>query len=68
LALAAGFTLSFVVEISQMYIAGRHSSATDLMTNTLGAALGAGLALWLSPRSAESSDSVGGLGDGDLHR
>lgn len=68
LALAAGFALSFVVEISQMYIAGRHSSATDLMTNTLGAALGAGLALWLSPRSAESSDSVGGLGDGDLPR
>ena len=44
------FVLSGAIELAQLVIAGRESSLADVMTNTLGAAAGAGLARWLPKR------------------
>jgi glycopeptide antibiotics resistance protein len=40
-----GFVLSLVIEIAQVQLPARVSSATDVMWNTIGTALGAWLAL-----------------------
>jgi hypothetical protein len=61
-ALAAGLVLSLSVELAQVLIPGRHSSAFDLISNTLGAGLGAVLAIVLGPRAltdADGADSTG---------
>ena len=44
-ATAFGFALSLSMELLQNYVPGRTTSLSDLATNTLGAAVGAGLAL-----------------------
>ena len=59
LGLGAGLALSLVVELGQVFIPGRSSSAIDLVANTLGAGLGAGLAL--PSRIPESSFTSGFL-------
>lgn len=49
IAVASGLALSLVVELAQVAIPGRHSSAVDVISNTLGAFCGAALALWMAP-------------------
>jgi glycopeptide antibiotics resistance protein len=44
-AAAAGFVLSTLTELSQVFSHGRFPTATDVLTNTAGAVLGAWLAL-----------------------
>ena len=39
-----GGTLSFVIEVLQVYVPQRYSGVTDIITNTTGAAIGAILA------------------------
>ncbi|MFZ0936270.1 MAG: VanZ family protein [Bryobacteraceae bacterium] len=48
-ATALGFVLSLSMELLQNYVPGRVTSLSDLATNTLGAAVGAFLALVLAP-------------------
>jgi VanZ family protein len=48
-ATAIGFVLSLSMELLQNYVPGRVTSLSDLTTNTLGAAVGAFLALVLAP-------------------
>jgi glycopeptide antibiotics resistance protein len=53
-AIAAGAFLSLVIELTQAWLPGRSSSATDLFCNSLGTVIGALLALrW--PRSGARS-------------
>ena len=47
LATVAGFMLSLAIEILQAYIPMRNSGTTDLITNTLGAGLGAALYVYV---------------------
>lgn len=44
---AAGFGLSLLVEIAQLFTPSRNPATSDVLTNTLGAALGAGLAVFV---------------------
>jgi VanZ family protein len=46
----AGGSLSFAIEVAQAYIPRRGSGVTDIITNTIGSAIGAGLA---SPKLVE---------------
>lgn len=47
-AVLAGFALSLAVETAQFFVVGRVSSAFDVTANTVGSALGAGVAaIWL---------------------
>lgn len=48
-ATAFGFALSLAMELLQNYVPGRTTSLSDLVTNTIGAAAGACLALALAP-------------------
>jgi glycopeptide antibiotics resistance protein len=43
-AVCAGATISLAIELTQVWLPNRYSSATDLLTNTLGTFLGALLA------------------------
>ena len=45
-AIAFGFLLSVGMELLQVYVPGRDSSLLDVLTNTLGAAAGAGFAIY----------------------
>jgi VanZ family protein len=45
-AIAFGFLLSVSMELLQVYVPGRDSSLVDVLTNTLGTAAGAGLAIY----------------------
>jgi VanZ family protein len=49
-ALALGATLSTSMEVLQFYDTHRFTSLLDVVSNTLGATLGAVLALWIQPR------------------
>jgi len=51
LATAFGFALSLTMELLQNYVPGRTTSLSDLATNTVGAAAGACLALFLAPKT-----------------
>lgn len=57
-AVAAGLCLSFVIEASQLLVPGRETALSDLLANTIGAAVGAALALrpaaWLLPATRRS--------------
>ena len=57
-AVGAAFLLSFCIEAVQLFVPGRETGLSDLLANTLGAALGAALALrpasWLLPDARPS--------------
>lgn len=50
--LGCGAGLSLSMETLQLFLAGRVSSLTDILTNTIGTALGTALSLTFSPRTA----------------
>ena len=52
---AAGAGISFAIEWIQVLMPSRYSSLLDFLLNTLGAALGAGIALWLRRRAPAQS-------------
>lgn len=58
-AIVAGFALSLIIEVAQTSLPGRHASAADLLWNTLGAAVGAGVYAVLK-RRLETPSPVGG--------
>lgn len=55
----AGFALSLIIEVAQTSLPGRHASSADLLWNTLGAAVGAGVYAVLK-RRLETPSLVGG--------
>jgi VanZ family protein len=48
-AIACGFLLSVGMELMQVYVPGRDPSLLDVLTNTLGTAAGAALAIYFEP-------------------
>lgn len=44
------FALSVAIEVAQLWIPGRESALSDVLSNTLGAAVGVGLAAWWRSR------------------
>jgi VanZ family protein len=55
-AVGLGFALSLLTEITQVFSHGRFPSTTDLICNTVGAALGAA---WAASRAATRGDDAG---------
>lgn len=55
---AAGLLFSFCIEAAQLFVPGRETALSDLLANTLGAAIGGALALrpaaWLLPSAGRS--------------
>lgn len=47
--IASGFFLSLFIELLQVFLPSRDSSLLDVINNTLGTAMGAGLAVWMLP-------------------